>query len=150
MMPKEDNSCAFSRVTGEQPMVPRVVVQRWTSSEVIKELNNLPFAYKPTRSRHIPAHLPKNLWTCEQAWLRLEWVKPAVTSNQSTKLTVEKADQGTSQQATTVTEPTMRNAKKVAVEILKDRSRKIKLFLFIPTRDSVSYTHLTLPTTPYV
>ena len=72
MMPNEDNFCAFSRVTGEEPMVPRVVVQRWTSSEVIKELKNLSFAYKPTRSRHIPAHLPENLWTCEEAWLRLD------------------------------------------------------------------------------
>ena len=65
----------------------------------------------------------------------IEGVKPVVTSNQSTKPTVEKADQGTTEQATTVTEQsvhTMRYAKNVALEILKDRSRKNKTVSFHP------------------
>ena len=42
MMPDESGSSAFSRVTGEQPMVPQILMQETTPAQITKKLEDVP------------------------------------------------------------------------------------------------------------
>jgi len=75
MMPDNEGNSAFSRVTGEQPMVPQLLVSQWTPAEVVKELNKLQHQFKPPRTRKTPTFMPEELATCSHVWLRLDRVR---------------------------------------------------------------------------
>ena len=75
MFPDESGSSAFSRVTGEQPMMPQVLTQQTTPTQIITELNKIPHVYNPPRSREVPSQFPEELRTCTHIWLRLDRVR---------------------------------------------------------------------------
>ncbi|MEL6607086.1 MAG: DDE-type integrase/transposase/recombinase [Bacteroidota bacterium] len=75
MRPDEDSTSAFSRVTGEQPLVPHVIPPDFNLTQLAVELHKLPFAYTPTRERKIKTHMPEKLKTCSHAWLRVDRIR---------------------------------------------------------------------------
>jgi len=69
--PDEDGSSPYSRVTGEQPVMPKLMTEEFD----ISKLNAAEFKYKMPRSRSRSEHLPEELGTCKHVWLRLDRVK---------------------------------------------------------------------------
>lgn len=69
MYPDEEGNSAFSRVTGEQPMVPSILL---CDEQTLDEVQ---FPYKLPRSRSSKEFMPKELETCKHIWLRLDRVK---------------------------------------------------------------------------
>ena len=60
MRPDEDGTCAFSRLTGEQPLVPHIVPSNFNLTELSIALHKLPFSYKPPRSVSRAVHMPES------------------------------------------------------------------------------------------
>lgn len=76
MRPDDDGTCAFSRVTGEQPLVPHIVPSNFDLTQLSIALHKLPFAYThPRRSTIQDVHLPDKLKRCSHVWLRIDRVK---------------------------------------------------------------------------
>jgi len=73
--PDEDGSSAFSRVTGEQPLVPPIATSNIDMTELAIHLQKLPLNYKPTRTRRIDSHQPEKLNSCSHIWLRIDRVR---------------------------------------------------------------------------
>ena len=80
MRPDEDGSSSFSRVTGEQPLVPHVLPANFDLTELSIALHKLPFDYKPPRKRVIDTHMPKKLQMAKHVWLRTDRVKRPLES----------------------------------------------------------------------
>lgn len=77
MRPSEDGSSPFSRVTGEQPMVPHILPSTGDLTQLSIQLHQLPFGYTPPRQRQNETFVPEALKTCEMVWLRVDRVKRA-------------------------------------------------------------------------
>jgi len=75
MRPSEDGTSAFSRVTGEQPIVPHILPSTADMTELAIQLHQLPLTYVPPRKKTISSHIPKELTTCEHVWLRIDRIK---------------------------------------------------------------------------
>jgi len=75
MRPDEDGTSAFSRVTGEQPLVPHVLPSNLSLTQLATALHKLPFSYQPTRPKSIASHMPEKLKTCKHVWLRTDRVR---------------------------------------------------------------------------
>ena len=75
MMPDESGSSAFSRVTGEQPMVPQILMQETTPAQITKKLEDVPHIYKIPRTKEKTSHIPEKLQQCSHVWLRLDRVR---------------------------------------------------------------------------
>jgi len=73
--PDEDGNSPFTRLTGEQPLVPHVLIQSGTDADVLEKLKRIEFPYKPTKTREVKEYFPKELRTCDYIWLRLDRVK---------------------------------------------------------------------------
>ena len=56
--PDEDGSSAFSRVTGEQSLVPNNVPSNFDLTHLATELHKLPFPYKETRKKKSKEYFP--------------------------------------------------------------------------------------------
>ena len=70
----EGNSC-FSRMTGEQPLMPAVSIHSGSVGEVIKSLQQLSFPYNVTRKKESKQYVPEKLKTAEFVWLRVDRVR---------------------------------------------------------------------------
>ena len=75
MRPDEDGTSAFSRVTGEQPMVPQILPGNFDLTQLSVELHRLPFSHNPPRRREIKVNVPEALQWNTHAWLRIDRVK---------------------------------------------------------------------------
>jgi len=75
MRPDEDNTSAYSRTTGEQPMMPHILPANGDMTELSVQLHQLPFDYAPTRRREAKTHIPEQLKTCSHIWLRIDRVR---------------------------------------------------------------------------
>jgi len=73
--PDEDGSCAMSRVTGEQPLMPPIVERLSSIQEVTTALQKLRFPYRIPRSRDVDAYHNKRLYNSSHIWLRLDRVR---------------------------------------------------------------------------
>jgi len=73
--PDDDGSSAFSRLTGEQPLLPPVVTSNIELTELAIQLQKLPFNYKMPRAKSITAFHPEKLRTCTHIWLRVDRVR---------------------------------------------------------------------------
>jgi len=71
MHPQEDGSSPYSRLTGEQPMMPKVLTEDFN----IDLLNQTDFTYNIPRTRVREVYQPKELMTCDFVWLRLDRVR---------------------------------------------------------------------------
>ena len=77
MRPDEDGTSAFSRVTGEQPLVPQIITGNFYSTQLSVKLHQLPFNYNPTKKREIKTHIPEELKWKSHKWLKMESKKAA-------------------------------------------------------------------------
>ena len=77
MRPSEDGSSPFSRVTGEQPMVPHILPTTGDLTQLSIQLHQLPFGYIPPRKKQIQSFVPEELKSCKMVWLRIDRVKRA-------------------------------------------------------------------------
>lgn len=75
MRPDEDGTSAFSRVTGEQPLIPSIVPSNFDLTQLSIALHKLPFDCNPTRPKNIKEHIPDKLKVCSHVWLRLDRVR---------------------------------------------------------------------------
>jgi len=75
MHPDQDGSSCFSRVTGEQPVVPPIVANTADVSEIHKRLQQLSFPYKSPRVRTSRSFMHNQLLSCKYVWLRLDRVR---------------------------------------------------------------------------
>ena len=75
MRPDDDGTSAFSRVTGEQPMVPSIIPSNFDLTQLSIALHKLPFDCSLTRPRKIKEHIPDKLKTCSHVWLRVDRVR---------------------------------------------------------------------------
>jgi len=75
MAPDEQGNSAFSRLTGEQPIIPQVLPTNMDVNDLCEKLQKIHYSYQPTRSRKVTAHTPKELHTADFVWLRLDRVK---------------------------------------------------------------------------
>jgi len=75
MRPDDDGSSAYSRVMGEQPIVPRILPGNFDLKELSTQLHQVQHRYSIPRSRSTPAFTPKALQTCEYVWVRLDRVR---------------------------------------------------------------------------
>ena len=73
--PDEDSSCPFSRITGEQPLVPHIIPSNFSLTELSIALHKLPFSYEPPRQTRRRVHMPEQLKNCKAVWLRTDRVK---------------------------------------------------------------------------
>ena len=75
MRPDEDGTSAFSRVTGEQPLVPHILPANFSLTQLAIELHKLPFNLKLTRKAQRDVHLPEVLKNCSHVWLRIDRIR---------------------------------------------------------------------------
>mgnify|MGYP000654561557 CR=1 FL=1 len=75
MQPDESGDSAFSRVMGEQPIVPAVISNSFNLSELSTRLHQIVHHYKPPEKRNRQEYLPESLKKCEFVWVRLDRVK---------------------------------------------------------------------------
>jgi len=73
--PDENGSSPFSRLTGEQPMVPHILIQDANSKTTEGALQALQFPYKETRTRRVVQQSPQQLNHCDYVWLRLDRIR---------------------------------------------------------------------------
>lgn len=78
IQPCDDGSSAFSRVTGEQPLVPSILPNNMDLTELAVKLHRLPFDYRPTREKFHSVYEPKQLEKATHVWLRLDRVRKAL------------------------------------------------------------------------
>jgi len=78
MRPDEDGTSAYSRVVGEQPLVPKILPGNFDLQELSKQLHQIQHRYTTTRSRSTPTYMPKDLQTCEFVWMRLDRVRKSL------------------------------------------------------------------------
>jgi len=78
MFPDAEGESAFSKVYGEQPLMPRVVVQTGTTEDLRKSLHGLKFSYNVPRSRNTESQVSQKLMSCSHVWLRIDRVKKAL------------------------------------------------------------------------
>ena len=90
MRPDEDGSSAFSRVTGEQPLVPNIVPSSFDLTQLATELHKLPFPYKETRKKKSKEYFPELLKTCDFVWLRTDRVRKPLEAPYQGPFAVEK------------------------------------------------------------
>ena len=72
MRPDDDGKSAFSRVTGEQPLVPHVVPPNFNLTQLSIELHRLPFNYNPPRRKQAASFIPEKLRSSSHVWLRID------------------------------------------------------------------------------
>jgi len=75
MHPDDDGSCAISRLTGEQPVIPPVLLPCGNLTEVSKALQQLSFPYRLTRGRSVKKQRHSSLDSSTHVWLRLDRVR---------------------------------------------------------------------------
>ena len=75
MKPDDDGTSAFSRVTGEQPLVPHVVPPNFNLTQLSIELHRLPFNYNPPRRKQAASFIPEKLRSSSHVWLRIDRVR---------------------------------------------------------------------------
>jgi len=75
MRPDEDGTSCYSRVVGEQPIVPRVLPGNFDLSKLSVDLHQLQHKYTVPRGRDVASFTPKDLQTCKFAWVRLDRVR---------------------------------------------------------------------------
>jgi len=74
--PSDDGSSPYSRVFGEQPILPRVVVDSGTVDDINRRLQGLTWKYNVPRSREVKAnHVNEKLMKSDFVWVRLDRVK---------------------------------------------------------------------------
>jgi len=93
MKPNENGTSPFSMVTGEQPLVPRIITPNFDLTELSIRLHQLPFNYIPTRKKKIEEQLPEALKSAKFVWLRTDRVrKPLKSPYQGPYKVLEKTD----------------------------------------------------------
>jgi len=75
MHPDEDGSCAISRVTGEQPLIPAVLSKWADQKQISKAMQELTFPYRLTRGRAVKDQQHSTLSKADHVWLRLDRVR---------------------------------------------------------------------------
>jgi len=75
MYPDDGGNSAFSLVTGEQPMVPRVFTEALSDAALMKKLESVQFPLRLSRTRKVKEFLPKDLETCQFVWIRCDRVR---------------------------------------------------------------------------
>jgi len=73
--PDDDGSSPYSRTFGEQPLLPRVMVNSGAVEDVNISLQKLHCNYKVTRGKEVKRQGDEKLRTAEHVWLRLDRVK---------------------------------------------------------------------------
>jgi len=72
--PDESGLSPFARVTGEQPLMPHVVL-RDNTDDTITALQSIQLPYKMTRTRTVDSYNPAALQSCSHVWIRLDRVR---------------------------------------------------------------------------
>ena len=75
MHPDSDGSSCFSRMTGEQPLLPAVVIEQSAVEDVYRSLQTLTFPYNVPRERKSKEYTPEKLNSADHVWLRVDRVR---------------------------------------------------------------------------
>ena len=75
MRPDDDGTSAFSRVTGEQPLVPHILPPSFNLTQLAIQLHQLPHELKLTRRKEIDSQILEEINTCQYVWIRIDRVK---------------------------------------------------------------------------
>ena len=75
MRPDNEGTSAFSRVTGEQPLVPPILPPSFNLTQLAIQLHQLPHELKLTRRKEIDSQIPEEIKTCSYVWIRIDRVK---------------------------------------------------------------------------
>jgi len=73
--PDSNGHSPYSRVTGEQPLLPHVLTGDSDVEELTEELSRMSFPYSLPRTRKVEDHFPKDMATCQFVWLRLDRIR---------------------------------------------------------------------------
>ena len=73
--PDESGVSSFSAVFGEQPFLPRILIENKERNDLTNELEKLDSYYKIPRTRNRNEQIPSELAKCSHVWLRLDRVK---------------------------------------------------------------------------
>jgi len=75
MSPDDHGTSAFSRLTGEQPMVPHILPGNFNLTQLATDLHRLPYYYKFTKQKAVKTYCPPELKTCPYVWVRVDRVR---------------------------------------------------------------------------
>jgi len=78
MHPDESGSCPFARVTGEQPLMPRILVDNSDVNQLSQQLQRINFPYTPPRQRATNSYMPDQMKSCDYCWVRVDRVKKSL------------------------------------------------------------------------
>ena len=73
MRPDNDRTSAFSRVTGEQPLVPHILQASFNNQP--SNFTELPHELKLNRLKEIESQIPEEIKSCPYVWIRIDRVK---------------------------------------------------------------------------
>ena len=89
MHPDENGSSTYSRVFGEQTLLPRIVVQSGSMEEVNKALQRLQCPHNMPRSRIVKQQVDSKLDSSTHVWLQLDRVKRSLEAPYRQTFTLE-------------------------------------------------------------
>ena len=69
--PDENGVSPFSAVFGEQPFMPRVIVENKERTQLTNELEKPEGYYRVPRTQERKSQIPSELLSCSHVWLRL-------------------------------------------------------------------------------
>ena len=74
MLRDDDGTSDFSRVTGEQPLVPHILPPSFNLTQLAIQLHQLPHELKLTRRKEIDSQILEEIKTCQYVWIRIDRV----------------------------------------------------------------------------